>query len=93
MSAGSASEATSTATTSSRKIAWPELLVHRGSTIHGKRDTSERKISNELPPGPTTIPARKQVTGIPEDWSTPSTSSRLVRCLLTKPEDGTRPPR
>ncbi len=60
-----------------------ELRVHVGRIIQGSRITSARRISNELPPGPTTMPARRQVTGIRDDCSTVSTSRRLARCGLT----------
>jgi|GEM_PF-5130389 len=84
--------AATTRTTSSTEMACVCRWVHSGRTIHGSRSTSVLRISNDEPPGPTIIPARSSVTGMPVDLSTSPTSSRLCRWGLTCPV-GTRPPR
>ena len=80
-------------TTSSTAIGWVRVATHRGVIMTGRCSTSWRVSSQEIPPCPTIIPARKVVTGTPASPSIRSTSRRLRRCSERSSSSSPSPPR
>ena len=54
--------------------------TQRGVIMTGSRSTSERIISNDRLPEPSTMDARSSITAAPDSHSSSPTSCRLRRC-------------
>ena len=79
--------------TSATAMGWVRVITHRGVTMAGRWSTSWRVISQEMPPSPMTMPARRVVTGTPDSARADSTSRRLRRWADSSSLSSPRPPR
>ncbi len=78
---------------SSRAIGWVRVETQRGVTIAGRRLTRATIVSNAALPRPTTIAARRVVTGTEVEASRFPVSRRLRRWGDRSGESSPSPPR
>ena len=78
---------------SSSAIGWVGVDTQLGVSIAGSRSTSATIVSNAVLPLPTTIAARRVVTGTPSDASAIPVSRRLRKCGDASFPSAPRPPR